>query len=802
MKNRLILMFLLTSFLGVCNIESMAQEIYVPEPIFHLAFDSNDPGYESVSNKTYPVHGKYNQVVDRFGNSGRGVRFTEAGAGIECPKLAVKSVNTVSFWTYVFLGSKIPEGPKPFAETERTVNFYNWTDASGNILRGTAQRGPTVGFNRFITKDDGTRVPWYLWAYAPAEFDEVGWYHIFVVQGQHFTRLIMYKPSNKKVYAYNWLGAQSFDDRANLQVGGFANYYGADTGFDDFKVYNAALTDDQVDYMHTVEYPMDKFLKVRNRYSLKFVTVQNASMEDNVNVIQHTNGTGNNVWKLQRGAGPDECRLFNLHSNKVLAIKNASTATGAEIVQRTSNGSEDEVWKLEYSIRDPRYFRLKNKLNGKYLYVAGNSMSNDVKLLMGNPGEETAYWHFELTEPYDDSKLEPGLYRFKNKKSGKYLDVYGQSTNDGAKLVQAESSWRRNTNLWELSPGYANGVYLKNIVSNLFMDGSNDYYSGSAITQSVNTQNNRDIWQLIKVGSKGKKDYYKLRNAHNYMYAVVRDASTEENAEVIQYSTADTDNALWIPERYYYNDSPVKHGWFEIQNMNSSKLMAVAGGANQENAPLVQKTKGGKEVEFEVVEHNYGLVTLQNVNSGKYVAVENASLEENARIIQSSIPTSPNTFWRVLRSYTPMESGYELTNLKSGLVLSVSNMSTAENAPIVQSSSPREDGTWLFNMVPQPRNMLNAETLTDIQNPTLQQQIKVQYSKGKILIDNLSSKSLALSLLLSDVVGQTYCRSECNLLSKERQVILIDELKAGGVYLLQIEDKESTERSIIKFVNK
>ena len=37
---------------------------------------------------------------------------------------------------------------------------------------------------------------------------------------------------------------------------------------------------------------------------------------------------------------------------------------------------------------------------------------------------------------------------------------------------------------------------------------------------------------------------------------------------------------------------------------------------------------------------------------------------------------------------------------------------------------------------------------------------------------------------------------------KERQVILIDELKAGGVYLLQIEDKESTERSIIKFVNK
>ena len=325
-------------------IEGYAQQIYVPDPILHLAFDSNDPGYESVSNKIYPVHGRYNLVVDRFGNSGRGVRFAEAGAGIECPKLAVKSVNTVSFWTYVFLGSKIPEGPKPFDGTERTVNFYNWTDASGNILRGTAQRGPTVGFNRFITKDDGTRTPWYFWAYAPAEFDEVGWYHIFVVQGQHFTRLIMYKPSNKKVYAYNWLGAQSFDDRANLQVGGFANYYGADTGFDDFKVYNAALTDDQVDYMHTVEYPMDKFLKVRNRYSLKFVTVQNASMDDNANIIQHTNGTGNNVWKLQRGAGPDECRLFNLHSNKVLAIKNASTATGAEIVQRTSNGSEDEVW--------------------------------------------------------------------------------------------------------------------------------------------------------------------------------------------------------------------------------------------------------------------------------------------------------------------------------------------------------------------------------------------------------------------------------------------------------------------------
>lgn len=112
-------------------------------------------------------------------------------------------------------------------------------------------------------------VPWYLWAYKPAQFDQNGWYHIFVVHGMYYTRLVMYKPDLTKAYSYIWMGDQGFPTNKYLYVGGYGDHLPVSSAMDDFKVYNAELTDDQIEVLHVAEYPKDTYVKMRNKNSGK-----------------------------------------------------------------------------------------------------------------------------------------------------------------------------------------------------------------------------------------------------------------------------------------------------------------------------------------------------------------------------------------------------------------------------------------------------------------------------------------------------------------------------------------------------
>lgn len=679
---------------------SFSQSV-IPSPSIYMAFDTDNPGYESVTKNTGVVSGDYQRAADRFGNSLRAIRFIGQGSGIRLAGFDVNSIHTVSFWVYISDPSAIPEGPVPFVSTDKTLEFYNWTDINNKVLRGVARKKATIGFNRFIEKSDGSRTPWYLWSYEPAQFDVYGWYHIFIVQGARYTRLIMYKPNDKKVYSYNWLGAQDFSKKRYLYIGGFLNNYGPNDSFDDFKLYNSELTDGQIEVLHVQEYPKGKYLKIQNKYTGKYVAVQNLSIDNNARIIQHSTGEGNNEWLLKYRDN-NEFRIQNLHSQKMMVVENASMQTGAQIIQYEAGLGANEIWLLEYSNIDTKYFKIKNKNSGKYLVVNNNDMRDNALLVQGNSGEETAYWHFQLSVPIEgNSSIAPGLYRFKNKESGLYLDLQNRSYERGALLVQKENSGKlSNTNLWFVGRGGANGCYLENMVSRYWVKGAINYTSLDNIVQDQSGTGyvNEFLWQMMPTGVEGE---YKLRNAYNYMYAVVITPKAEGSA-VVQYGSAGSDNAIWIPERYYYSDAPIWQGRYKIINQNSNKMMVIKDASVSDGAQAIQYSTGEDNALFDISNKSFGYVAINNVNSGKYLVVKNADLASGADVIQwgDFFPT-PNGFWQVERTYNFAGSGFELYNKLSGLKLVVKDASIDNGAPLVQSPTGIENATWHFQKATQ-----------------------------------------------------------------------------------------------------
>lgn len=773
-------------FLGTGEISS---QVSVPSPSIYLAFDTSNPGYESVSKNSGLVSGSYQRVTDRFGAAERAVTFTGKGAGVRCAGFSINSTHTVSLWVYINNPSDIPSGAVPFASTDTKYEFYNWTDANNFILRGLGRKEATVGFNRYIPKPDGTKVPWYLWAYKPAQFNERGWYHIFVVQGAHYTRLVMYKPNSEKAYYYTWLGAQDFSSSKYLYVGGFGENYPLNDSYDDFKLYNEELIDDQIESLHAAEFPDGSYVLITNQYSDKHIVVAEPSLEDNALITQTSSVSKTQSWILQNTGQNKECKIVNPRAGKVMVVKDASTYAGAEIILFKDNNTNNGIWILEKSDSDPRYFRLKNKNSGKYLAVYQDATSDNAKLVQADLGAKTVYWRFDCAIPIQaNDGIEYGLYRLKNKNSGLYLNVLNRSEEANAVLVQEKNLGDITpTNIWEIAGGVGGHYVLRNMYNqyNARIKGNNTPLE--PIVQGPAGDKNESSWLLIKTGVEGE---YKLRNVNNYMFAVVKDASKSEYVPVVQYESADTDNAIWILERYYYSDSPIKDGTYLVENANSGLMMVVQDAQWADNAPLIQYPSEGPNSAFEVSGFRYGYVLITHPLTYKYVQVQNKSFEEGANIVQYGTETpGTNGYWKFEKVPNSNPAKFYITNMGSGLKVAVANASTQTNAPIQQTAAIGEHAQWIIRPYTQTRSAAVTEMTGKVAGKEGGLNVQADFDNDKITAQYLSTASTVLTFRIYDVYGKLMYTEEKAVSESDNMVSLQGfkgKLIPKSLYILSI----------------
>mgnify|MGYP002532116810 CR=1 FL=1 len=804
-RNRNIIIFAIC-LLFVC-IGNVTSQINVPNPSIYLAFDTNDPSYESVSKKSGFLSGTSSRWADRFGNADRAVKFEGKGAGVRLSGYNINAVHTVSLWVYIGDPSEIPAGAIPFSPTDTESEFYNWTDTQNRILKGIGRKKATVGFNRYIPKPDGTIVPWYLWSYKPAQFDKLGWYHIFVVHGMYYTRLIMYKPDSTKAYSYIWMGDQGFPTNKYLYIGGYPGHE-SNTYFDDFKVYNAELTDDQIEFQHVAEYPKETYVKIQNQNSGKYAVVENAAFGNLSLIIQHSTGVGNDEWKLIF-TGLNECKIKNLHSSRFMVVKDASTEVGAEVIQYDERGTDNEVWILDYSTLDSNYFRLKNKKSGKYLSVFQNSKLDNYKLIQANGTESSVYWTFLKSVPNARTMVDPGLYRVKNKKSGLYMTVQNRSYDIATSFAQDTRTGSDDDvdfDTWYVEPAASgrDAYTFMSPISKYYMTGYFYDPEGSDILQGVDRKFGESDWQLISTGIPNE---YRMKNMMTYYYAVVKDASTAKGAHVVQYRSGTGDNEIWTLERVFYSDSPLSKGIYKLRNENSFKLMVVKDALKTDNAQIIQYSTGEGNSEWEILPATFGFVQLRNKNSQKYLVVQNASTAIGEILIQHGTGT-PNSYWKINREvYT--ESGakhvaYTLTNQYSKLYAVVKDASTADGIPVIQYNTGEKNKLWTFeaqslNASTRAFDPGQAEIATDLNKP----EVMVDCKNDIILLDYPFETSTELVVRIMDLAGRQIYEGKRQV-DKGSNVITISQfnsaLNANQFYIISIRSTDGKVNCSVKAI--
>lgn len=697
----------------------------------------------------------------------RAIRFEGKGAGVRLAGFNINTVHTVSLWVYIDDPSEIPTGAVPFSPTDKESEFYNWTDVQNRILKGLGRKKATVGFNRFIPKPDGTIVPWYLWAYKPVQFNQAGWYHIFVVHGMYYTRLIMYKPDFTKAYSYIWMGDQGFPTNKYLYVGGYPEHE-ACTYFDDFKVYNAELTDDQIEFQHFAEYPINTYLKIKNENTGLYIAVNGPEMENLSPLIQYNAANVTDEWILSVVRGANECTIRNLHSSKLMVVKDASMEEDALVVQNDSKGGDNERWILEYSSLNTKYFRLKNKNSGKYLGVLGD-FPIPINLVQKNPGSKTLFWSFENRVPNEMTKLDEGLYRVRNKMSGMYLSVVVKEVYDGAKLVQHSKMGADNEigfDTWQFNKEISNqyGYRLTNAVSGYSVGADRSFLENKQLYQGRYNEEGIYKWLFVSTGTPGE---YFIKNVYNYLYMVLRVPAVTEGIPIIQSAAVADNSGIWTLERVYYSDPPLSTGTYKIRNSNSLKLMVVKDASTAEGAGIIQYGTGELNSEWEILPAAYGCVQLRNKKSQKYLAVQEHSVLENQPLLQKAANT-PDTHWTISKeTYTSSGTkyvAYTLKNIRSGYCAVVKDASTADGIPVIQNSTGGKNRLWSFEK--QTSNALTRAVEsgrrsieTDLDRP----EIMVDCKNDIILLDYPFKSPTELVVRIMDLTGRLVYEGKRNV---------------------------------------
>jgi pectate lyase len=186
-------------------------------------------------------------------------------------------------------------------------------------------------------------------------------------------------------------------------------------------------------------------------------------------------------WQSAKADALETGAWYNLesrHSGLVMGIRAASTASGAELVQWSSNGSYDQQFRFVDA--GGGYYKIQVRHSNLVLDVDGGSSADGARIQQwGDAGSANQQW--KVTES-------GGYATIVNRASGKALDVWEWSTASGGRISQYASTGAANQQ-WELVP--AGGTSLPPGVD--VLDGFGEGTTGGQGGTTVTVTNQADL---------------------------------------------------------------------------------------------------------------------------------------------------------------------------------------------------------------------------------------------------------------------------------------------------------------------
>jgi hypothetical protein len=135
-----------------------------------------------------------------------------------------------------------------------------------------------------------------------------------------------------------------------------------------------------------------------------------------------------------------------------------------------------------------KYVKLVHKDTGKVLAVANNSDEAEAKTVLAkDDGSKAQQWKFEKDSDH---------YKIVNRKSGKVLDVEGESTEEGGAIIQWDDKEEGNDNQrwsWE---GKDKARRLKSKSSTLVLDVGDE---GAVVQRKADEKAKGQLWRVVEI---------------------------------------------------------------------------------------------------------------------------------------------------------------------------------------------------------------------------------------------------------------------------------------------------------------
>jgi hypothetical protein len=376
----------------------------------------------------------------------------------------------------------------------------------------------------------------------------------------------------------------------------------------------------------------NSYYKLVNRNSGKVLEVADGSVGDGVTIQQaDDNGAHYQQWQLIAQAD-GSYQLVARHSSRCLDVADGATGDGAPFRQLycdtataarfqllpTSLGSQ-QVTEGIYTVQPVH--------SDKCMDVAGANHSSgaDVYQFNCNPAQPSQQWQLVT--------LGSGGYKLVNLNSGKVLEVAGGSTADGANVQQGDENGG-NAQQWRLV-SQGDGAYqlVAGHSSKCVEVADGAVYDGGTLRQATCSTALYQRFHLLPAAL-AVQSHYRLQAIHSNQCLVMAGASLS-NGSRVQTGLCDpaATEQLW-------RLTALGNSYYKVINLNSNRLLEVAGGSSATGAVLQQwDDNGGGHQQWKLVPQVDGSYQLVALHSNQCVDAAAAMLTPGTPVTQAPCAT-------------------------------------------------------------------------------------------------------------------------------------------------------------------
>ena len=445
--------------------------------------------------------------------------------------------------------------------------------------------------------------------------------------------------------------------------------------------------------------------------------IQNDSLENKGNAaLGQKTGDFRQAFYIE-SCGEDVYTVRNYYSGLVLDVMGGMSANGTNIQQYQSNGSSAQKWKIAANKDGTVTFTCAK--NGKAMDVAGGKAAagTNVRIYSVN-GTAAQSWRLtrpvgvtEVFEKLEDSDLEDGYYRIVSAKNGGMcLGIAGGSRAlcANAALYAVGGDAADIFKVTKLGGGLSqitaprSGMVL-DLLGGMIKNGTN-------IRQYTGNGTAAQQWYIKKDPATG---FYAILSGKNMMTAAdIQGGLTSPGTNVRAYRFNGTKAQFWQfkkTDTAGVGDKIRMEGIFRILPASDPSLALTVAGAGTGNGANVElgRCGSGNEQLFSFSKFTDGTWTLRNLNSGKVIDIAGGSRRSGANIQQYTLNgTAAQKFefiptGRADNSYTIRVYGTLAFDIVGGKIAAGTNVrlytpnGTPAQSFILEAASP-ENG-WIYD---------------------------------------------------------------------------------------------------------